>query len=61
MSKKNEKILSQAVRKFPALYDKTSIDFRDKRKKSLAWNDVAKETGLESKRSSLLIISISIQ
>ena len=35
MSKKNEKRLSQAVRKYPALYDKTSVDFRDKRKKSL--------------------------
>ena len=49
------------VKKYPALYDKTSVVFRDKRKKSLAGDDVAKEIGLESKCSFLLIISISIQ
>ena len=61
MSKKIEERLNEAVRKYPALYDKTSIDYRDKRKKSLAWDYVAKEIGLESKYSFLLIISISIQ
>ena len=60
MSKEIEERLSEAVWKYPALYDKTSVDFRDKSKKSLAWDDLAKETGLESKYSSLRIISISI-
>ena len=44
-----------------ALYNKTSVDFRDQRKKSLAWDGVAAETGLENKSSSLLIMNISIQ
>ena len=37
------------------MYDKTSVIFRDKRKKSLAGDDVAKEIGLENKCSFLLI------
>ena len=61
MSKEIEERLSEAVRKYPALYDKTSVDFRDKRQKSFAWDDVTIEAGLESKCSYLLIISISIQ
>ena len=61
MSKETEERLCEAVRKYPALYDKTSVDFRDKRKKSLAWDNVAKETGLQSECYSLLITSISIQ
>ena len=60
MSKEIEERLSEAVRKYPFLYDKTLVDFRDKRKKSLAWDDVNKETGLKSKCSSLLIINIFI-
>ena len=44
-----------------ALYNKTSVDFRDQRKKSLAWDGAAAETGLENKSSSLLIMNISIQ
>ena len=58
MSKEIEERLSEAARKYPALYDKTSIDVRDKRKNSLAWDDVGRETGLESKCSSLIIVSI---
>lgn len=49
MAKEIEERLSEALRKYPALYDKMSVDFGDKRKESLAWDDVAKETGLESK------------
>ena len=41
MLKEIEKRLSEAVRKYPVLYDKTSVDFRNQRKKSLAWDDVA--------------------
>ena len=40
MSKEIEERLSEAVRKYSALYDKTSVDFRDKGKKSLALDDV---------------------
>ena len=59
MSRETEERLNEAVKKYPALYDKTLVDFRDKRKKSLTWDNVAKETSLECKCSSLLIISIS--
>ena len=44
-----EETLSEAVRKYPVLYDKGSQDFKDRRKKKLAWDDVAKETGLKRK------------
>ena len=59
--KEIEERLSDIVKKYPALHDKTSVVFRDKRKKSLTRDDVAKEIGLESKCSFLLIMSISIQ
>jgi len=49
MSKEIEEKLSEAVRKYPALYDKSSPHFKDRRKKQLAWDDVANETGLERK------------
>ena len=55
MSKEMEEGLSVAVRKYPTLYDKTSAHFKDKRKKSLAWDDVAMETGLESKYFTFLL------
>ena len=44
-----EEKLSEAVRKYPYLYDKESLHFKDKRKKKLAWDDVEKETGLDRK------------
>ena len=40
--------LAEAVRNFPILYDKESKDFKDKKKKDLVWNDVAKEVGFPS-------------
>ena len=46
MSKEIEERLSEAVRKYPALYDKMSVDFGDKRKKVLSY---------------VLLISISIE
>ena len=61
MSTEVEGRLSEVVRKYPAFYNKTSVGFRDKRKKLLAWDDAVKETGLKIRCSSLLIISISIQ
>ena len=44
-----EEKLSEAVRKYPVLYDKASSHFKDKREKKLAWDDVTRETGLPSK------------
>ena len=44
MSREIEERLNEAVKKYPALYGKTLVDFRDERKKSLAWDNVAKET-----------------
>ena len=43
----NEK-LSEAVRRFPVLYDKSCKDFKDNQKKNNAWRDVALEIGAES-------------
>lgn len=40
--------LAEVVRNFPILYDKESKDFKDKKKKELAWSDVAKEVGFSS-------------
>ena len=38
-----EERLSEAVRKYPCLYDKKSADFKNKDIKQRCWNDVAKE------------------
>ena len=46
-----EKKLAETVRQFPVLYDKSWRDFKDnskKKKKRLAWEDVAKQVGLQT-------------
>ena len=43
MAAQQEERLSEAVRKYPFLYNKTDKYFKDKAKKQLAWEDVAKE------------------
>ena len=43
--------LAESVRKFPILYDKSSKDFKDSKKKERAWEDVAKEVGFPSGKS----------
>ena len=44
-----EKKLTETVRQFPVLYDKSWRDFKDNsRKKRLAWEDVAKQVGLQT-------------
>ena len=43
-----EEKLAEAVRQFPVLYDKSCKDFKDNSKKRLAWDDVAKEVGLQT-------------
>lgn len=48
MAAQQEERLSECVRKFPALYDKTDKFFKDRSKKRLAWEDVAKEANYES-------------
>ena len=40
--------LAEAVRQFPVLYDKSCRDFKDNSKKRLAWEDVAKQVGLQT-------------
>jgi len=42
-----EEKLAEAVRQFPGLYEKSCRDFRDSKKK-LAWEDVAKQEGLQT-------------
>ena len=44
-----EKKLAETVRQFPVLYDKSCRDFKDNsKKKRLAWEDVAKQVGLQT-------------
>ena len=38
-----EEKLAEAVRKYTVLYDKADKFFKDRTKKGLAWEDVAKE------------------
>ena len=40
--------LAEAVRKFPVLYDKSDRCYRERTKKRLAWEVVAKEANLEN-------------
>ena len=47
MAAREEK-LAEAVRQFPVLYDKSCRDFKDNSKKRLAWEDVAKQVGLQT-------------
>ena len=43
-----EEKLAEAVRQFPILYDKSCRDFKDNNKKRVAWEDVAKQVGLQT-------------
>ena len=44
-----EEKLSEAVRQFPVLYDKSCRDLIDNsEKRRLAWDDVAKQVGLQT-------------
>ena len=48
MAAQQEERLSEAVRKYPVLYDKADRYFKNKAKKQLAWEDVTKEANLEN-------------
>ena len=48
MAAQQEERLSEAVRKYPVLYDKADRYFKDKAKKQLAWEDVTREANLEN-------------
>ena len=50
MAAQQEERLSEAVRKYPVLYDKADRYFKDKAKKQLAGEDVAKEANLENRK-----------
>lgn len=43
-----EEKLAEAVRQFPVLYDKSCRDFKDNNNKRVAWEDVAKQVGLQT-------------
>ena len=56
MSKLDE-ILSETVRKYPALYNKSIKEFKDRNVTSLIWSKVAKDLKMKSgKRISLLYL-----
>ena len=40
--------LAETVRNFKILYDKSSKDFKDKQKRALAWEEVAKTVGFRT-------------
>ena len=48
MAVQQEEQLSEAVRKYPVLQDKADRYFKDKAKKQLPWEDVAKKANLEN-------------
>ena len=41
-----EERISEEIRKYPVLYDKGNVFFKDRNKKNLAWTDVATAVGL---------------
>ena len=43
-----DELLAESLRKYPVLYNKADKFFKDVNKKTLAWEDVAKETGFPS-------------
>ena len=45
---KNSDPLAEAVRIYPCLHHKASPDFKDNKKKNLAWQDVAKAVSIEN-------------
>ena len=48
-----EEKVAEAVRQFLLLYDKSCRDFKDNSKKRLAWDDVAKQVGLQTGMDSI--------
>ena len=42
-----EEILAETVRKYPCLYDKSSVYHKDKRKVANSWRAVTEELGYE--------------
>ena len=42
-----EEFLAETVRKYPCLYDKSSVHYKDKRKVCNAWRAVTEELGYE--------------
>ena len=50
MAAPEDEILTEAVRKFPVLYDKCRLLFKDAMKKALAREDVAKMVGLQKSK-----------
>ena len=50
MAAQQEERLCEAVKEYPVLYSKADRYLKDKAKKQLAWEDVAKEANLENGR-----------
>ena len=40
--------LAELVRSYSVLYDKSLVDFKNARKKELAWSEIARELSLKS-------------
>ena len=51
--------LAETVRNYKILYDKSSKDFKDRQKKALAWDDVAKKVGFRSGLQSCYILYVT--
>ena len=48
MEAQQEGRISEAVRKYPVLYNKADRHLKDKAKKQLAWEDMAAEANMEN-------------
>ena len=46
-----EEHLAEEVRKYPVLYDKGNVFFKDRNKKNLAWSDFASTVGLSDSKN----------
>ena len=56
MAALKEEKLAEAVRKYPVLFDKSDIYFKDINKKRLAWEDVAKEANFDSGKFNFAVL-----
>ena len=54
---KKEEIISEAVQKYPILYDKSDRFFKEKDKKKLVWQDVANVANIANSKSLLSFYS----
>ena len=56
MAAQKEEKLAEALRIYPVLFDKSDRFFKDRNKKRLAWEDVAKEANFDSGKFNFTVL-----